>query len=764
MSRLSHRVTLHQGFEGYDMITAIELSAIPCFRGGQEKLDSLPKVGFFYGANGSGKSSIASQIASQNPDVEIAYFSEKYIERLLLSADNIPGVFTIREASPEVQDRLAELDGTQEQIGLIDRAQTRYQSLRANFLEKNQELAERKAKLERDIWEKQKEFVQSQPRRKLLLDFVFDKKPRTMKQFHEKCETILKEDTEYRTLDEINQDFESLEHQQVSTLEKLPALPALAAFTKDELELASLRVVSASQSSLKSQFLEDAHAKWAIDGLRFLEHEPDTCPFCRQDINETLLSDLQDLLDDNYETSLAALEKMHQTSQTNTTVLEHYIEELRSHPSAELGLIGSVESLYNVWRTNTAEIVNKQGKPYETITLSDGATEAATITSALTAANNAIQAKIDLAQDRDRSLQGLVNETWALFVHESLKSDFDNYAGAVEVLQKTVNGMKNRKPILKSNWEELREERVRLLEQVTDSGPTVEQINTLLTSLGFFNFQLVPDETRDTYRLVRENGDDASSSLSEGEKTFIAFLYFYESTLQRAEAFESDKPLVCVIDDPISSLDSDTLFLIALMTRNIIDKCDYRASKNTKDSTSRLEQVFLFTHNAYFQKEVAYHIDKENRGKNADLKYYTLRKGPTPEQKHTTIAEHDRNPIVSVYAALWDEVREASQRNNEATHSTQNAMRRIIENYFRSHGGVNVDRILEGKEVTPAEYSVCRMLVSWVHDGSHNVPWDNDYSVDHYDQAIYHNAFRKLFEHSGQIQHYNFMMNIKPSD
>ena len=62
------------------------------------------------------------------------------------------------------------------------------------------------------------------------------------------------------------------------------------------------------------------------------------------------------------------------------------------------------------------------------------------------------------------------------------------------------------------------------------------------------------------YQIKRENGEIANSTLSEGEITFITFLYFMQLVKggNTPETTNSDR--IIVIDDPISSLDS-TIFI-----------------------------------------------------------------------------------------------------------------------------------------------------------------------------------------------------------
>jgi len=92
--------------------------------------------------------------------------------------------------------------------------------------------------------------------------------------------------------------------------------------------------------------------------------------------------------------------------------------------------------------------------------------------------------------------------------------------------------------------------------------------------------------------LVAEN-------LSEGERNFIAFLYFHQLVLGSEDADAVVKDRIVVIDDPVSSMDSSALFVVGALVRDMIAICnpDFTTKENAKDS---IKQLFILTHNAFF--------------------------------------------------------------------------------------------------------------------------------------------------------------------
>lgn len=103
--------------------------------------------------------------------------------------------------------------------------------------------------------------------------------------------------------------------------------------------------------------------------------------------------------------------------------------------------------------------------------------------------------------------------------------------------------------------------------------------NDLYKYLGHRELQLEVKETG--YTIVR-HGTPAKGTLSEGEKTAIALLYFLKS-LEDHE-FDITKGIV-VLDDPVSSLDDNALHLAVAFI---------------KGRTKGTGQLFVFTHNFTF--------------------------------------------------------------------------------------------------------------------------------------------------------------------
>lgn len=117
--------------------------------------------------------------------------------------------------------------------------------------------------------------------------------------------------------------------------------------------------------------------------------------------------------------------------------------------------------------------------------------------------------------------------------------------------------------------------------KVANTAEAAERLTGLLqTFIGRKELKFEPEG--DGYRIMR--GSQAAARLSEGEKTAITFIYFI---VQLEDQDFNIAEGIIVIDDPISSLDSNSV---------------YQAFSFLKNSVKDARQVFLLTHNFDFLK------------------------------------------------------------------------------------------------------------------------------------------------------------------
>ena len=121
----------------------------------------------------------------------------------------------------------------------------------------------------------------------------------------------------------------------------------------------------------------------------------------------------------------------------------------------------------------------------------------------------------------------LTTEIWKCLIDDN-KRLIAQYTTAKSNLDKAITGLSVG---IESKSQALTVARATLAElerQVTSVQPTVTEINATLASFGFTSFRLATaGEKQQFYAIVRGDGSDARETLSEGERSFITFLYFY---------------------------------------------------------------------------------------------------------------------------------------------------------------------------------------------------------------------------------------------
>ncbi len=146
------------------------------------------------------------------------------------------------------------------------------------------------------------------------------------------------------------------------------------------------------------------------------------------------------------------------------------------------------------------------------------------------------------------------------------------YAEADGRISKALSGMGTKEKSLSDEIERLNNEIVEESKNVTSVQPTVDAINRSLKAYGFEGFEIVASkESPNQYQIMRPNGVIATDSLSEGEETFISFLYFVYMIRGGLKTDNIGTHKVIVIDDPICSLDSSILYIVSSLVRELTD-------------------------------------------------------------------------------------------------------------------------------------------------------------------------------------------------
>ncbi len=148
--------------------------------------------------------------------------------------------------------------------------------------------------------------------------------------------------------------------------------------------------------------------------------------------------------------------------------------------------------------------------------------------------------------------------------------------------------------------------------------------------LGRSDITLEYNNSNKSYSVKRENSC-VTQHLSEGEKTAFAFVYFLntlnEINLETEKKFRIEESIV-IIDDPISSLDSN----------NISAALSFMAER-----TEKAGQIFILTHSLDFMNQVKIWFNKQFNSK--ENKYFML-------EEIKKIDSPRRSRLIKMYASI----------------------------------------------------------------------------------------------------------------
>ncbi len=411
-----------------------------------------------------------------------------------------------------------------------------------------------------------------------------------------------------------------------------------------------------------------------------------------------------------------------------------------NNPFLNLDLFNAeAQRLVDRLKTNQSKLANKLDEPSRKVELEPVQALVSQLQALVTEANQATTRHNQTVANIATEKQTLTSQVWRYVLNE-LADDLRQYQQAKGRLTSTVQGMEqvllDKQTLLRGLQNQLKD----LEKQTTSIQPTISAVNDLLQKFGFHSFSIDKTDEGRHYRIIRANGEDASRSLSEGEKTFITFLYFYYLIKGAQSPSGITANRVVVFDDPVSSLDSDILYIISSLIKGVMEEA--------RSQNSQIKQIFVLTHNVYFHKEISFNNKKKpaDRAFN-DESFWLVKK----LQQGSVVERCETNPIRSAYELLWAEVKS----ENISSSSLQNTLRRILENYFTMWGGLGKDEIC--KLFEGHDKLICQSLFSWVNDGSHSI--HDDLYINHGEQTnqAYLRVFRGIFDKAGQISHYNMM-------
>lgn len=731
----------------------------------------LTFVNFFYGNNGAGKSSIAHAIEEDDgvvwadgksaDDYDVLVYNQDFINENFVNYGDLKGVFIFGEEDIEAKKRIAEL--TEEKKKKSDAKVTAGEEYKQKTAGVDAALAQFQEACFSKTADIRKHFEKCMDGKKQKRNFA---------------EAVLGEKTpKEHDLSELERLYGVAFDDTARAYAEFKKAGATTYGSLPGKELLDKVIVSSSDTPF-ARFLNalgSTASDWVRDGhTHFSGSAGGKCPYCQQKLPANFENEIAATFDAQYQQDIRDLGQFHATYSRETADIVRALQTNTTDAMPSLDLKAYQEKLSlleSKFEVNRQRIAEKVKEPSKTVSLEDTDTLLLEIGAMIDDINKLIKANNDVVAAKKSSKEKCKTEIMQ-YLAFMLADEVTSYKDEVARLKTEIDDVTERGKKLKKEIGELTREISELNKHNANTEAAIDSINKILRDSGFQGFSIQAKEgVENVYEIVRENRTVAEN-LSEGERNFIAFLYFYHRVRGSMNSEELKEKIV-VIDDPVSSMDSTALFIVSAIVREMINVCRNNTEYlNPQVPGDYIKQLFILTHNVYFHREVTY----QQVGYYNCTSFYMIRKNDNVstvklckrQNKEIPSEEENYNPVQNSYAALWDELRDL-----HSTIPALNVMRRILEYYFLQLCGYegsdlrsivlekkeNREKFIkqvEGEKPDMTDYHLASSLLAYINNPN-GISDGLNYVEDCEDAEAYKRVFQMIFDALGQSQHYKMM-------
>ena len=734
-------------------------------------IDELTFVNFFYGNNGAGKSSIAHAIKEDDgivwaegksaDDYDVLVYNQDFINDNFINYGDLKGVFIFGEEDIEAKKKIAELTDekkrkSDERLAALEEYKKKTGGL-GSALTQFQDTCFTKTAAVRKRFDK---CMDGKKQKKGFAEAILAE---TKPTGHDLAELERLYDVAF---DDSARAYPEFKKAGATTYGSLPGE-----------DLLDQMIVSTSDTPF-SRFMKalgDSASDWVRDGhTHYAGAAGGKCPYCQQKLPKDFEDDIAATFDAQYQQDIRDLGQFQQVYKKETEEIVRLLQANTDDVMTSVDLktyrekLALLESNFEINRQRIAEKVKE---PSKVISLEDTDTLLLEIGALIDDINKLIKANNKVVAEKRSSKTKCKTEIMQYLAFQ-LAAEVKSYNDEVARLNNEIEAITKKGQLLKKEIGTLATQISELNKHNANTEAAIDSINKILRDSGFQGFSIrAKADEENVYEVVREDGTVAEN-LSEGERNFIAFLYFYHQVRGSMNSEELKEKIV-IIDDPVSSMDSTALFLVSAIVREMINVCRNNTEYlNPKVPGDYIKQLFILTHNVYFHREITY----QQVGFYNCTSFYMIRKNDNistiklckRQSKDVPTEQENYNPVQNSYAALWDELRDI-----QSTIPCLNVMRRILEYYFLQlcgYEGSDLREIVlekpenrskfikqvEGEKPDMTDYQLASSLLAYINNPN-GISDGLNYVEDCEDVDAYKRVFKMIFDALGQSQHYKMM-------
>lgn len=752
------------------MINSIVIKKVASYDDVGVNINDLKKINFFFGFNGSGKSTIAkyihnlslpqnqrasdfdncSQVGYETINHHILTFDERFIEENFINNENLKGVFSLNQANDIIDSQISD---EEIKINAFKQRIAEKESLK-NRLVTDQ--AEKQTALLNYCWSKRNTFSTFT---KLTLPHG-GSKPNHLSEIR----TKLSNTSTTPTLQYLKDNYDLLYEKELIEIPTTINTQQYRNLRKLEVQIQALlqEIIIGNEDVDIAELINQLNARnWVETGIQYLTTTDETCPFCQEKtITDELREQFEKLFDQSYKEKIELLKSLeldyiNQTTAFLSSVFE--IQNLFNPNNSVSNLYIALQTLFNKNKVVITEKIQNSNERKTIDFLNLHKSELSDLIKKINANNTS-------HGDIDKNRKSLISHIW-IYIASECKTNIEKYDKRFTKYAKLNTAANDLILSFNNNILSSRQNIETLRTQTINTRDAVDNINTILKNAGFDGFEIAERNLINNisqYYLKRplQSGNSAIfKSLSEGEKNFISFLYFHQLCTGTDDIQNNGiKKKIVVIDDPVSSLDSQALFVVSTLIHSLIArKSNEPRAEKQLFKNDNLSQIFILTHNLYFYKEVSF----DKRPICTDYWHYKINK----VNNKSEIKGSYNKTIHDDYTLLWNTIKDLKNNLPQTTSLNiviANSMRRIIESYvnFIGYGKDSWSSLFNLNESEPTYYIKCA-FISIINDESHKTTaLDGVYyqKIINEQPLILFEVFKEIFRTIGK-EHYEMMLD-----
>ena len=411
---------------------------------------------------------------------------------------------------------------------------------------------------------------------------------------------------------------------------------------------------------------------WVEAGLKLhQEHNSKTCEFCGQNLPMNLISRLKEHFNIEYDQLITKLRNARnwiteiQAAYSMPDTSDLYEEFHLSYKARLTELQQSRSNFDKTLAAWSAVIEHKLENPFSTEF--EEQTDIESVISTLAAKEKEISAILFAHNQKTENFQTELKEIKSTLEKHYISESFTEkkYFTLLEKVAKDQQDFLNSK----EKVETLQKELDSLSASLANAAKGAENFNGKLHRfLGRDDISLSYDAGLKGYKILRSKPASPAANLSEGEKTAIAFVYFVIKVEEQGNKISDS---VIVLDDPISSFDSNHLF---------------HSLSFVKSHFESALQVFILTHNYNYFKIVRDWLLKKNSPGKIKTAVFAIEVKKAEGRKsmisnaHSSLLKYG-SEYHYMFKKLY-EYRDDQTVNAEKAYQVANFARKLLEGFF----------------------------------------------------------------------------------